>query len=467
MTMHVMIVDDEAAIRDSLQGLFEDEGFLVSSAASGEEAIVRLRTQRVDCILLDIWMPGIDGLETLERIHHIYPQLPVIMMSGHATIDTAVRATRQGAYDFVEKPLSSEKMLILVRNALAKRKLEQENNMLKSKVQEQTDFDLVGHSPEIKTIRNTIHRIAKSNAHLLILGEHGTGKNIVANMIHQQSMRAQAPFLNLNIASFAPEQLDTELFGSDHAAFPGATSMLRGRFETHHGGTAFLDEIADIPLGTQAKLLRIMLEKKYQIQGRNQSIPMDIRLIGASTYPPEKMLEEKRLREDFYYRINVVTLHMPPLRERIGDLPLLIESLSAQYVRENGAAAIEFTDAAIARMQDYDWHGNVRELRNYIERCHILLPDTCIGVDKMPTMDASLSAPPQVPSADENLRHFDLSVPQTFSDAKHSFERQFLLESLNRHDWNISRTANEIGVERTQLHRKIKSFGLIREGNGQ
>lgn len=454
MTARIMIVDDEQAIRESLQGLFEDEGYLVFSAASGEECIAKLRKQSVDCVLLDIWMPGIDGIETLNRIQQIDKALPVIIMSGHATIDTAVKATRQGAFDFLEKPLSSERLLILVRNAVQKRKLELENINLKE-TQQMSRQDLLGESRVIQDVRSLIQRVAASDAPVLILGEHGTGKAVAAKLIHASSKRASAPFVEVNAAGVPAGRMDSELFGHEKGAFPGALHAQRGRFEAAHMGSLFFDEVMELNLAAQAKVLRIMQERSVQRLGNPAPQPADVRLLAASARDLEEELRHEHLREDFYYRLNVVAIRMPSLRERLEDLPLLIDALASEQAGSLGGGAIRFTDEALQILREYAWPGNVRELRNYIERCHILMPGEEITAANMlaPENSATVAARPSGRSAS--------SYEERFHEARESFERQYLLHHLEQFDWNISRTAQEIGMERSQLHRKIKAYDLI------
>lgn len=454
MSTRIMIVDDEPAIRESLQGLFEDEDYMVSLAPSGEEAVARFRKQSVDCVLLDIWMPGIDGLETMLRLHQLDDGLPIIIMSGHATIDTAVRATRQGAFDFVEKPLSSEKLLVLVRNALEKRKLTRENTDLKQNIQQQSRHELMGNSEAICKVRELIQRVAVTDTPVLLLGEHGTGKAVAARMLHQQSKRAEAPFMDINIASIPDEKMDSELFGHEKGAFPGALYMQRGRFEVGHGGSLFLDEIGALSLSAQAKILRSMQDRHVQRQGNAANIAANVRILGATSSNPESMLKQGVLREDFYYRLNVITIQLPSLRERIEDLPLLTETLALEQTALLGGDAVQFTESAQAMMTSYAWAGNVRELRNYIERCHILRPGEELTAENMPPLDTakqSMSKPDVVDSDD---------MSHNFSHAREHFERGYLLHHLDKNSWNISHTAADIGMERSQLHRKIKHFSL-------
>ncbi|MDQ6971576.1 MAG: sigma-54 dependent transcriptional regulator, partial [Mariprofundaceae bacterium] len=376
MNNRILIVDDEEAIRDALQGLLEDEEYQVDCAASGEEAVARFRKHPAGCVLLDIWMPGIDGLETLARLKSMDADVPVIMMSGHATIDTAVRATRQGAFDFVEKPLSTDRMLILIRNALEKRKLSTENQELNEELKQQSEHseaqDLIGSSSVIEGVRKLIHQVAGADASVLLLGEHGTGKAVVARLLHQYSKRAEAPFVAINTAGIAESRMDSELFGHEKGAFPGALHMQRGRFEMANSGSLFFDELTDLSPGAQAKVLRVLQEHAVQRIGGAAPVNVDVRLIAACGHDPEQALRDGCLREDLYYRLNVVTIHMPSLRERPEDIPLLVESLAHEQAERLSGEAVDFTDDAMAILQSCRWSGNVRELRNYIERCHIL-----------------------------------------------------------------------------------------------
>jgi two-component system nitrogen regulation response regulator NtrX len=464
MMARIMIVDDEQAIRDSLQGLFEDEEYLVVCAASGEEAVARLRKQTVDCVLLDIWMPGIDGLETLSRIHQIDALMPVIMMSGHATIDTAVRATRQGAFDFVEKPLSFDRLMIMARNAVQKRRLEQENVDLKRLDSvTQNRQELIGDSTAIKEVKALIQRVALSDSPVLFLGEHGTGKDIAARLLHALSKRKDGTFIEVSTASIAANRMDSELFGHEKGAFTGALHAQRGRFETAHQGTIFFNEVTELSLSTQAKILRVLQERTVQHLGNPVPLPADVRLIAASSHDLEQALRDKQLREDFYYRLNVISIRMPALRDRIGDLPVLVQTLAEEQAQALGGEPIRFSLQAMAALQAYRWPGNVRELRNYIERCHILMPGEELTAETMlpPDQSSSYLLPLSTSSKTTPMAADQRMEADSFHDAREAFERDFLLQHLELHAWNISRTAADIGMERSQLHRKIKSFGLL------
>ena len=443
----IMIVDDEQAIRDSLQGLFEDEDYLVTCAASGEEAVARFHKSQVDCVLLDIWMPGIDGLETLARLKNIDSHVPVVMMSGHATIDTAVRATRQGAFDFVEKPLSSDRLLILARNAMEKRKLARENFELKQNTEQRPQCDLIGQSEAIHDVREMIQHVAATDVPVLILGEHGTGKAVAARLLHQYSTRSGKAFVAANTAGVPETRMDSELFGHEKGAFPGALHTQRGRFEMAHGGSLFFDELTDLSLAAQAKILRVLQDHAVQRIGGSMRLPVNVRLIAASSHDLEQALVDGIVREDFYYLLNVVNIRMPALRDRVEDIPPLVETLANEQVVALGGEPVRFTPEAITMLQSYPWSGNVRELRNYIERCHILKPGGSIAAIDMPPLNH------------ENMRT-DTDRTGDFRSARAVFERNYLLFHLNKNHWNVSRTAEDIGMERSQLHRKIKNFGL-------
>jgi len=446
----LMIVDDEKPIRESLQGLFEDEGYRIQCAASGEEAVARFRKQPADCVLLDIWMPGIDGLETLARLRKLDAGLPVVMMSGHATIDTAVRATRQGAFDFVEKPLSSEKLLILVRNALEKRKLAQENVGLKQSLEQRTCRELIGKSRQLADVKALIRRLAVTDVPVLILGEHGTGKGVAARYLHRCSKRSEGPLNEVSMGSIQESRMDAELFGYEKGAFPGALHAQAGRFELANGGSLYFDEVQGLSLAVQAKILKVLQQHSVRRLGSLAAQPVNVRLIAASSYDLEGFMRNGELREDFYYRLNVAAVRMPPLRERIEDIPLLVDNLAMEHSEMLGGEPVNFSAEAMMKLQAYPWPGNVLELRNYMERCHILRQGGKISLDDMLPLDQSGS-------------QLKTAFGSSFHAAREAFERSYLLYYLNNNDWNISRTAEEIGMERSQLHRKIKAHGLNRE----
>lgn len=450
---NILIVDDEKSIRDSLSGILLDEGFTPLTADSGEAALAKLREEKPDLILLDIWMPGLDGLETLTRIREIYPDQLVIMMSGHGTIETAVRSTKLGAYDFIEKPLSLEKILLCTQNALKTGQLVEENRELKAKMAK--DYEMIGISEPILDLKKQIKIAAPTSGWVLITGENGTGKELVARAIHNLSKRRDKPFVEVNCAAIPEELIESELFGHEKGSFTGATTQRRGKFDQAHEGTLFLDEIADMSLKTQAKVLRILQEKKFERVGGNKTIEVDVRVIVATNKNLEDEINAGRFREDLYYRLNVIPFHVPALRERNEDIPLLINHFLGHYCRQEGREIKSLESTAMDVLIDYAWPGNVRELKNLIERMVIMTPEPVITVDMLPqvffekTLKGAKDTAP-VSSLEAN----------TFREAKEEFEKEFLLNKLEENGWNISRTAEAIGIERSNLHRKIKTYGI-------
>jgi len=446
MSQHILIVDDEQPIRESLQDLFEDEGYLIRCASSGEEAVARYRQQAADCVLLDIWMPGIDGLETLARIRKMDADVPVIMMSGHATIDTAVRATQQGAFDFLEKPLSSDRLLILVRNALERRKLTKENTSLKQKTQNFQRSELVGNTRIIKKIRKQIQRFSAMDISVLIRGEHGTGKANVARMLHENSARTAQSFVDINLASIPNTRMESELFGHAQITSSKAKEQM-GRLEQADKGSMFFNEIELLSPALQVRLLRVLQQKKLRRLGSDKVVDSDIRLIAATSIDLQQAMQENIIREDFYYHLSVAVIELPALRHRQDDILLLVEHFRNLYADTKSQNSIHFDQDVLEVLQQYPWRGNVRELRNYIERCYIMLPGKQISMDDMIPLTGASQSPNQ-------------DFANSFHEAKENFERGYLLHNLRKHQWNISRTAAHVGMERTQLYRKIKSFDL-------
>ncbi len=451
MTIQILIVDDEQPIRESLGGLFEDEGYLVSVAPSGEEAVARFRKHPVDCIFLDIWMPGIDGLETMTRIKQIDPNVPVIMMSGHATIDTAVRATKLGAFDFIEKPFSSDKLLILLRNATEKRRLSIENSDLKYENHRDCP-QLIGSSLAIAEVRKSVEKAAVGDAHLLIIGKHGTGKSIAARLLHEKSKRNGSSFITINALVIGKEDMEHELFGYEKGSFPGALHAQRGRLEAGHQGTVFIEEVADIPQEIQQRFIKVIHERRLSRLGNAIPVPCDVRFVICSQYPPNQLLSEGMISKEFYERLRALVIKMPELHERAEDIPDLLLHLVDEQVKHIGGSPVSFSEDAIMRLQAYDWPGNVRELRNYVERCHILYQGESLTAETMLPLD--LAAPQKTTVAEESV------LSDGFHDARKSFESRYIQHHLEKNDWNVSKTAADIGMERSQLHRKIKSHQL-------
>jgi two-component system nitrogen regulation response regulator NtrX len=399
-------------------------------------------------VLLDIWMPGMDGIETLKRIRGQYPGVPVVMISGHGTIETAVTATKLGAFDFIEKPLSLEKTLVTIQNAITYRQLKDDNLILRQKAERH--YRLAGTSPAIQKLRETIERVAPTHATVLVVGENGTGKELVARAIHQLSPRNDRPLVEVNCAAIPEELIESELFGHEKGAFTGASERRRGRFDLANNGTLFLDEIGDMSLKTQAKILRILQEQRFDRVGGAVTIEVDVRIIAATNKDLAQEIKEGRFREDLYYRLNVIPVQVPPLRERREDIPLLVEEFLREAAIDGGLRQKRITAGAIEIMIRQPWQGNVRELRNLIERLVILVPDEMIDVHHL--SECFPSAPPEAPAS-------ALDQP-TFRQAKMEFERQYLRKKLAEHRWNISQTAEAIGLERSHLHRKLKSHGV-------
>ncbi len=455
---NILIVDDEESIRESLCGIFQDEGFATFCATSGEEGLELCRDEAPDLVLLDIWMGGIDGIETLRRIRELRAEQLVIMMSGHATIDTAVRATRLGAYDFIEKPLSLEKVLLCVQNALKVGQLVEENRNLREQIAK--DHEMIGDSTAIRALKEQIDIAAPTSGWVLISGENGTGKELVARSIHLKSQRRSKPFVEVNCAAIPEELIESELFGHEKGAFTGATTQRRGKFDVAHEGTLFLDEIGDMSLKTQAKVLRILQERKFERVGGNRTLEVDVRVIAATNKDLEKEIQEGRFREDLYYRLNVLPLHVPPLRERIEDIPLLVDHFLTFFCRQEGRDRKHLSKEALSIFQGYAWPGNVRELKNIIERLVIMVPGDLIDEKRLPPVMGQREGQPS---------GADLSVlyDAPFRQARELFEKDYLIARLEENDWNVSRTAELIELERSNLHRKIKALGIeLKKDNG-
>jgi two-component system, NtrC family, nitrogen regulation response regulator NtrX len=453
MNETILVVDDEESIRASLAGILEDEGYRPLLAVDGLEALTMTRKEAPDLVLLDIWMPRLDGLETLERLKEINPALTVVMMSGHGTIETAVKSTKLGAYDFIEKPLSLEKVLVTVKNALDMRRLEEENASLRGMVQHEQE--MIGTAPPMVQLFEQIALVAPTNASVLITGENGTGKELVARAIHFQSQRHDKPFIEINCAAIPEELIESELFGHERGAFTGATSQKKGKFDLADSGTIFLDEIGDMSLKTQAKVLRILQERKFERVGGTRTLEVDVRIVAATNKVLEEEIREGRFREDLFYRLNVVPFTVPPLRQRKEDIPLLIDSFLDVFSRREGRERKLIVPEAVACLTEYDWPGNVRELKNIIERLVIMTPGRTITADQLP--DYLRGDGGRDGSGHRAGGALDIS---TLREAREEFEKEFIIQKLEEHDWNISKTAEAIELERSNLHRKIKSYGI-------
>jgi len=445
----VLIVDDEAGVRSALGGVLRDEGYAVEAVESGEACLDRVARTAFDVIVLDIWLPGLDGLATLERLRQRRVDAPVIMISGHGNIESAVRAIKLGAYDFVEKPLSLEKTVLVIGNAVRQRRLEAENRALRASVDRR--LTMVGESYAMAQLREQIAMAAPTNGRVLIFGENGTGKELVARSIHALSRRRGAPFIEVNCAAIPEELIESELFGHVKGAFTGAVADRRGKFELADGGTLFLDEIGDMTLKTQAKVLRALQEQVVEPVGGAASVKVDVRVLAATNKDLPTEIRAGRFREDLYFRLNVIPVYVPPLRDRDSDIPLLADHFMAEFAREYGRRPKRFDAGAMTGLRSYSWPGNVRELRNVIERLIIMVPGDTITIADL----AFLSRGTALRDADAGAA----AVP--LHEARDQFEREYILKALAAQQGNISRTADVLGVERSNLYRKMKAFGII------
>ena len=445
---NILIVDDEPSIRQSLKGVLEDEGYRTWPAESGEVCLDTLRKRTFDVVLLDVWLPGMDGLETLEKVRDMENPPEVIMISGHGTIETAVRATKLGAYDFLEKPLSIDKTLILVKNAIEAKRLSQENRDLKKQLTPRNV--IVGESIPMKALRQQIQLMAPTNGRVLIYGQSGTGKELAAHAIHAQSLRKDEMFVEVNCAAIPEDLIESELFGHQKGAFPGATADKEGKFQKAHGGTLFLDEVGDMSLRTQAKVLRTLDEQRFTPVGSDELLTVDARVVASTNKDLEEEISKGNFREDLFYRLNVIPFYVPPLRERKEDVPLLARHFLKEFSAAYGRRPREITDDAIETLMRYSWLGNVRELRNVIERIVIMNPTT--------TRFDRKHLPPLVHR--DGSRRPTGSEFSTLHQARAAYERDYILKKLDENHGNVSRTAEVLGLERSHLYRKMKTLGI-------
>jgi DNA-binding NtrC family response regulator len=455
----ILVVDDEDSIRRTLREILEYEDYAVEAASDGEEALDKVQDNAYDLVLLDVKMPKRDGMEVLESLSADRPDLPVVMISGHGTVETAVEATKLGAYDFIEKPPDLNRLLLTVRNALDRGELETENRRMRQTITETNAGDLtpiVGESPAIANIKETINRVAPTEARVLITGENGTGKELVARWVHQKSNRSDEPMVEVNCAAIPSELIESELFGHEKGAFTGATQQRIGKFEQAHGGTLFLDEVGDMSLSAQAKVLRVLQEHKIQRVGGTHTVEVDVRVIAATNKNLQEEIENDNFREDLYHRIGVILIDVPPLRERRGDIPLITEHMADRLAKRNGIPPKTLSDEALKALQRYEWRGNVRELHNVLERILILTDGDTVEAD-----DVQRCMGPQTSSGGPT---YDLiHTYDAFSDARDQFEKIFIEHKLNEHDWNVSQTAETIGIQRSHLYNKLNKYGIERD----
>jgi len=446
----ILIVDDEPGVRSALGGVLRDEGYAVEAVASGEDCLERVTRGGVDLIMLDVWLPGMDGLATFARLRERQVDAEVVIISGHGNIESAVRAIKMGAFDFVEKPLSLDKTVLVVANALRQRRLEAENRALRARVDRQ--YTMVGESPAIGQLREQVAMAAPTNGRVLIYGENGTGKELVARGIHMQSRRRSGQFVEVNCAAIPEELIESELFGHVRGAFTGAVADRRGKFEVADGGTIFLDEIGDMSLKTQAKVLRVLQEQTMEPVGGTNRIRVDARVVAATNKDLQAEIKAGQFREDLYFRLNVIPIFVPALRERQEDIPLLADHFMAEFAQEYGRRIKRLDAGAVRTLQRYAWPGNVRELRNVIERLMIMVPG-----DAITTSDLSFLDVPLVPASASMAGS---SERRTLHEARDQFERDLILKTLAEQQGNMSRTAEVLGVERSNLYRKMKAFGI-------
>jgi two-component system nitrogen regulation response regulator NtrX len=442
----ILIVDDEAGIRESLSSILRDERYSVEAVASAELALERLTSGTVEVVLLDVWLPGMDGMEALSRIQSL-PQPPsVIIISGHGTIETAVRATKLGAFDFIEKPLSLERIIVLVRNAIEQRRLQEENQLLHTELGHR--YRIVGDSVPMKALRQQIAVTAPTNGRVLIYGESGTGKELVARSLHAASLRNKAFFVEVNCAAIPEELIESELFGHVKGSFTGASEDKIGKFAKADGGTLFLDEVGDMSLRTQSKVLRVLEEQRFERVGSNQTLHVDVRVIAATNKNLEQEIARGAFRQDLFYRLNVIPFFVPPLRDRKEDIPVLARYFLSEFSAEYGKKTRELTDGAMEILLRYPWPGNVRELRNLVERLVIVCPQARIEPHHLPPeLFRGVAESPQQPYS-------------TLHEARSAYEREFILRKLQEHRWNMTQTASALGLERSHLYRKMKSLGI-------
>jgi two-component system, NtrC family, nitrogen regulation response regulator NtrX len=447
MKATVLIVDDEAGVRSALSGVLRDEGYVVEAVESGEACLDRVVRAPYDVIVLDIWLPGMDGLATLARLRERRVDAPVVMISGHGNIESAVKAIKLGAYDFVEKPLSLEKTVLVIGNAVRQSRLEAENRALRAHVDRR--LTMVGESYVMVQLREQVAMAAPTNGRVLIYGENGTGKELVARTVHALSRRRGGPFVEVNCAAIPEELIESELFGHVRGAFTGAMLDRRGKFELADGGTLFLDEIGDMSLKTQAKVLRALQEQVVEPVGGAASVRVDVRVLAATNKDLPTEIRASRFREDLYFRLNVIPVFVPPLRDRVDDIPRLAEHFMSELAREYGRRRKTFDPMAMSVLQRYRWPGNVREMRNVLERLMIMVPGDTIA-------PADLSFLEGGPGID--IAPGEVSMP--LHDARDAFERDYILKALASQHGNISRTADVLGVERSNLYRKMRGFGI-------
>jgi two-component system, NtrC family, nitrogen regulation response regulator NtrX len=464
MRSRILVIDDEAAIRDSLKMTLEYEGYEFAGAATGQEGLALVEREAPDLVLLDVKMPGMDGLEVLERLRSMNETLPVVVVSGHGTISTAVEATKKGAFDFIEKPFASERILVVLRNALAQRQLHDENRTLKKAVE--VRHQMIGDSAALKTVMAAVGRAAPTNATVLIQGESGVGKELVARTIHRNSLRSRERFIQVNCAAIPEELIESELFGHEKGSFTGATEKQVGKFEQADRGTIFLDEVGDMSQKTQAKVLRVLQEGEVERLGSARTIKVDVRVIAATNKNLEEEIDKDRFREDLYFRLAVIPIYVPPLRDRPEDVPALVRHYMDYFSRENNVRPKRVSPAAIEALQRYRWKGNIRELRNTVERLIIMTGGDVIDLADIPGALRSPGGPAGAPAASKPANDGEPAKAGTLREFKDSAERAYLVAKLRENGWNISKTAEVIDTPRSNLYKKLEQYRISQEADG-
>jgi two-component system nitrogen regulation response regulator NtrX len=455
MPARILLIDDDAGIRESMRMPLEYEGYEYLSAGSAEEGIALVQRESPDIVFLDVKMPGIDGMEALNRIKALNEGVPVVMISAHGTTSTAFEASKRGAVDFIEKPFGAERLLVTIRNQLDRSRLIDENRTLRRAVE--VRHQMVGESPGLRQVGDAIKRAAPTNATVLLLGESGVGKELVARAIHRNSLRSRDRFIQVNCAAIPEELIESELFGHEKGSFTGATEKQIGKFEQADKGTIFLDEVGDMSPKTQAKVLRVLQEGEVERLGSARTIKVDVRVIAATNKDLEAEIEKGTFREDLYFRLSVIPIRVPPLRDRREDIPLLVKHFADLFARENNRRPPRFTPGALEFLKSARWKGNVRELKNTVERLIIMTPGDSVDVDDLRDI-VRLEPRPQTPDNNEK--------PGTLREFKESAERAFLVEKLREHSWNISKTAEVIGTPRSNLYKKLEQYGITQENDG-
>jgi two-component system, NtrC family, nitrogen regulation response regulator NtrX len=446
MPATILIVDDESGIRQSLGALLRDEGYEIEAVASGEECLEQIGRRNFDLILLDVWLKKMDGLETLERIQELEAAPMAVMISGHGNIETAVRATKLGAFDFIEKPLSLEKIVLVVRNALEYVRLESENRRLRAELEEK--HQILGNSVPMKALRQQIALTAPTNGRVLIYGESGTGKELVARALHASSLREAMPFVEVNCAAIPEELIESEMFGHRKGSFTGASEDKIGKFQKADGGTLFLDEVGDMSLKTQSKVLRVLEEQRVEPLGSNTPVTVDVRVVAATNKKLEEEITRNVFREDLFYRLNVIPFYVPALRDRIEDIPILAAHFLRAFCEEYGKKQKEFSAPSMDVLLSYPWPGNVRELKNLVERLVIICPSPRIEPHHLPPeVFRGASKSPQKPY-------------ESLQEARSAYEREFVLRKLEENRWNMTKAAQALGLERSHLYRKMRTLGI-------